>query len=54
MQSELNKAVFLDRDGVINFERGDYTWLLEDFKLTPDLAPALRLLKEQVLPDNYQ
>lgn len=46
MQSELNKAVFLDRDGVINFERGDYTWLLEDFKLTPDLAPALRLLKE--------
>jgi D-glycero-D-manno-heptose 1,7-bisphosphate phosphatase len=30
----MNKAIFLDRDGVINVERGDYTWKLEDFKLT--------------------
>jgi D-glycero-D-manno-heptose 1,7-bisphosphate phosphatase len=25
------KAVFLDRDGVVNMERGEYTYLLDDF-----------------------
>jgi D-glycero-D-manno-heptose 1,7-bisphosphate phosphatase len=39
-QSLKNKAVFLDRDGVINRERGDYTYLLEDFVLN-DIADAL-------------
>ncbi|HEX3008569.1 MAG TPA: HAD family hydrolase [Bacteroidales bacterium] len=28
-----NKAVFLDRDGVINRERGEYTWRKEDFTI---------------------
>jgi D-glycero-D-manno-heptose 1,7-bisphosphate phosphatase len=37
-----NKAIFLDRDGVINFERG-YTNRLEDFKLLPDLMEVLQL-----------
>lgn len=41
MPSDLNKAIFLDRDGVINEERGAYTWLLEDFRLNKDLVPAL-------------
>jgi D-glycero-D-manno-heptose 1,7-bisphosphate phosphatase len=34
-------AVFLDRDGVINRERGAHTWRLEDFELLPDVAQAL-------------
>jgi D-glycero-D-manno-heptose 1,7-bisphosphate phosphatase len=31
----MRKVVFLDRDGVINMERGRYTYLPEDFKYTP-------------------
>lgn len=38
----MNKAIFLDRDGVINVERG-YTHLLEDFIILPDLIEALQL-----------
>lgn len=45
MSSEKAKAVFLDRDGVINEERGDYTWLLEDFKINPTVVEALRRLQ---------
>lgn len=37
----MNKAVFLDRDGVINFERG-FTYRLEDFKILPDVFEMLR------------
>ncbi|MDQ3048295.1 MAG: HAD family hydrolase [Bacteroidota bacterium] len=38
-----NKAVFLDRDGVINFERG-FTHRMEDFVILPDLMEVLQLL----------
>ena len=38
----MNKAVFLDRDGVINVERG-YTHRLEDFVILPDLVETLQL-----------
>lgn len=41
MSSDLRKAVFLDRDGVINRERGDYTWLLDDFEINPGVLEAL-------------
>jgi D-glycero-D-manno-heptose 1,7-bisphosphate phosphatase len=37
-----NKAVFLDRDGVINRERGDYTWRWEDFELNEGVEKALQ------------
>jgi D-glycero-D-manno-heptose 1,7-bisphosphate phosphatase len=37
----MNKAVFLDRDGVINVERG-YTHRLEDFVILPDLVENLQ------------
>jgi D-glycero-D-manno-heptose 1,7-bisphosphate phosphatase len=37
------KAVFLDRDGVINVERG-YTHKLEDFVILPDLMDVLKIL----------
>lgn len=40
------KAVFLDRDGVINQERGDFTWKLEDFILVDGLIPFLKTLIE--------
>jgi D-glycero-D-manno-heptose 1,7-bisphosphate phosphatase len=42
----MNKAVFLDRDGVINVERG-YTHRLEDFTILPDLIEVLQLLQKK-------
>ncbi|MCB9171080.1 MAG: HAD family hydrolase [Flavobacteriales bacterium] len=36
-------AVFLDRDGVINRERGEHTWRPEDVELLPDVAKAIRM-----------
>ncbi len=41
------KAVFLDRDGVLNRERGDYTYRTEDFEVLPDVAETLKALKEK-------
>jgi D-glycero-D-manno-heptose 1,7-bisphosphate phosphatase len=41
-----NKAVFLDRDGVVNFERG-YTYKLNDFKILPDLIKTLIVLRDK-------
>jgi len=43
----MNKAVFLDRDGVINVERGDYTWTLTDFKLTRGIIPFVREVQKR-------
>ena len=42
----MRKAVFLDRDGVINRERGQHTWRIEDFEVLPDVPVALRALQE--------
>lgn len=41
-----NKCVFLDRDGVLNRERGDYTYKLKEFEVLPRVPEALALLKE--------
>lgn len=41
-----NKCVFLDRDGVLNRERGGYTYLLEDFKILPRVLEGLKQLKD--------
>jgi D-glycero-D-manno-heptose 1,7-bisphosphate phosphatase len=43
----MNKAVLLDRDGVINRERDDYTYRIEDFIILPDVVPALKVLQEK-------
>ncbi len=43
----MNKVVFLDRDGVINFEPGDYTYQVEKFKILPNLFKALDSLKNK-------
>lgn len=42
----MNKAIFLDRDGVINVERG-YTHLLEDFVILPDLVEVLQIFQKK-------
>lgn len=43
----MKKALFLDRDGVLNEERGDYTYKEADFKILPDVFDALRLAKNK-------
>jgi D-glycero-D-manno-heptose 1,7-bisphosphate phosphatase len=42
----MNKAIFLDRDGVINVERG-YTSTLDDFKILPDVFEVLQLFQQK-------
>ena len=39
------KVIFLDRDGVINRDAGDYTYLWENFEFLPGLFPALQELQ---------
>lgn len=41
------KVVFLDRDGVINFEPGDYTYQVDKFNVLEGLFDALKILKEK-------
>ena len=43
----MKKAVFLDRDGVINREAGDYTWRMDDFELLDGVVPALKQLRDR-------
>ncbi len=35
-------ALFLDRDGVLNRERGEHTWRMADFEVLPGVPEALR------------
>ena len=49
MSFEKQKAIFLDRDGVLSQERGDYTWLLEDLKINPGVVEALTNFSKQRL-----
>jgi D-glycero-D-manno-heptose 1,7-bisphosphate phosphatase len=39
-------CIFLDRDGVINKERGEYTFLRKDFSILDGVAEALMLAHE--------
>jgi histidinol-phosphate phosphatase family protein len=41
------KVVFLDRDGVINFERKDYVKTPDEFQLIPDVVSCLKLLVDK-------
>jgi D-glycero-D-manno-heptose 1,7-bisphosphate phosphatase len=43
----MNALAILDRDGVINLERGDHTWKSSDFEMLPSGLQAARALKEQ-------
>lgn len=40
----MNKAVFLDRDGVINHDPGDYTYHVSEFKLNIGIIENLKRL----------
>ncbi|MEO6851226.1 MAG: HAD family hydrolase [Mucilaginibacter sp.] len=42
-----NKAVFLDRDGVLNKEMGDYVCRLEDFQVLEQNIEPLKILKDK-------
>jgi D-glycero-D-manno-heptose 1,7-bisphosphate phosphatase len=43
----MQKCVFLDRDGVINEERGTYTFKKEDFRIIEGVREGLRLLHDE-------
>lgn len=43
---EGNKAIFLDRDGVINHDPGDYTRSLDEFHVLPTVFEALKTLQD--------
>ncbi len=43
----MQKAIFLDRDGVINFERGEYTFSPEHFVLNEGLIEFLSTCKKR-------
>lgn len=43
----MNKAVFLDRDGVINTERNDYVWKVNEFVLNNTVQESLAELKRR-------
>lgn len=45
MPSTLNKAIFLDRDGVLNDEIGDYILDLDKFVVSPGVPESLARLK---------
>lgn len=44
--SQAQKAIFLDRDGVINHDPGDYTKGLEEFTILPTVMASLQILQE--------
>jgi D-glycero-D-manno-heptose 1,7-bisphosphate phosphatase len=44
--SKLHKAVFFDRDGVINRERADHVKTVEELEILPNVAESVRLLKD--------
>lgn len=41
-----NKAIFLDRDGVLNHDPGDYTKSVDEFHLLPTVLEALKKLND--------
>ena len=42
----MKRAVFLDRDGVINRKRDDYVKNTSEFTMLPDVSKAIKLLNE--------
>lgn len=42
----MNPCVFLDRDGVLNVERGTYTWRIEEFEVIDGVQESLEKLKK--------
>lgn len=46
MVRKKNKAVFLDRDGVINLERGRYTCSPDDFFINEGIVESVKILND--------
>lgn len=42
----MNKAVFLDRDGVINKERKDYVKTIDEFEIYENISECIKKLKD--------
>ncbi len=42
----MNKCIFLDRDGVLNVERGDYTFMPKDFIIPDGVPEAVQKIKD--------
>lgn len=42
----MNKCIFLDRDGVLNEDRADYVYKVEDFIIPDGVVEGLSLLKQ--------
>lgn len=42
----LRKAIFFDRDGVLNREIGDYVCNIRDFDILPDAVDCIKLARE--------
>jgi len=47
MNQRLYKCVFLDRDGIINHDPGDYTRRTEDFTILPGVTQMLKKWQER-------
>lgn len=43
----MSRVLFLDRDGVLNRDRGEYTWRIEDFELLPGVIDGLKELSSR-------
>ena len=43
----MTKAIFLDRDGVINKERKDYVKSIEEFQILDGVLESIKMLKEK-------
>ena len=43
----MTKAIFLDRDGVINKERKDYVKSVEEFQIIDNIPKVIKILKEK-------
>ena len=41
----MKRAIFLDRDGFLNEEMGDYVWTPDRFRIVPGVPESLRRLK---------
>jgi D-glycero-D-manno-heptose 1,7-bisphosphate phosphatase len=42
MDRQFEKAIFLDRDGVLNHDPGDYTTTVADFEILPNVLETLK------------
>jgi len=45
--TQISKAIFLDRDGVLNHDPGDYTKHVSEFKILPDVAEVLKVWQQK-------